>query len=134
MRTSKTARYALHAALEMALAGDQPVTVAGVAAQLGLPQTALAKVFQQLVRSGLAVGTRGIASILGPLTITTAGCCRRRRPSASGLLCRRPSHRILVARVGPVLAPARRRLFPPLHTGDHFLIRAGLARRLVGWR
>ena len=60
MRTSKTARYALHAALEMALAGDKPVTVAGVAGQLGLPQTALAKVFQQLVRSGLAVGTRGI--------------------------------------------------------------------------
>ena len=60
MRTSKTARYALHAALEMALAGDKPVTVAGVAGALGLPQTALAKVFQQLVRSGLAVGTRGI--------------------------------------------------------------------------
>jgi Rrf2 family protein len=60
VRTSKTARYALHAALEMALAGDQPVTVAGVAGALKLPQTALAKVFQQLVRSGLAVGTRGI--------------------------------------------------------------------------
>ena len=60
MRTSKTVRYALHAALEMALAGDKPVTVAGVAGRLGLPQTALAKVFQQLVRSGLAVGTRGI--------------------------------------------------------------------------
>ena len=29
VRTSKTARYALHAALEMALAGDKPVTVAG---------------------------------------------------------------------------------------------------------
>lgn len=60
MRASKTARYALHAALEMALAGDEPVTVAGVAGALGLPQTALAKVFQQLVRSGLAVGTRGV--------------------------------------------------------------------------
>jgi Rrf2 family protein len=60
VRISKTARYALHAALEMAVAGDKPVTVAGVAGQLRLPPTALAKVFQQLVRSGLAVGTRGI--------------------------------------------------------------------------
>ena len=50
----------IHTLPEMALAGDKPVTVAGVAGQLGLPQTALAKVFQQLVRSGLAVGTRGI--------------------------------------------------------------------------
>jgi Rrf2 family protein len=60
VRTSKSARYALHAALEMALAGDEPVTVSGVAAQLGLPPTALAKVFQQLVRSGLARGSRGV--------------------------------------------------------------------------
>lgn len=60
MRPSKTARYALHAALEMALAEDAPVTVASVAERLGLPQTALAKVFQQLVRTGLALGTRGI--------------------------------------------------------------------------
>jgi Rrf2 family protein len=44
----------------MALAGDDPVTVVSVAARLGLPQTALAKVFQQLVRTGLAVGTRGV--------------------------------------------------------------------------
>jgi Rrf2 family protein len=60
VRPSKTSRYALHAALEMALAGDEPVTVASVAGKLGLPQTALAKVFQQLVRSGLALGTRGL--------------------------------------------------------------------------
>jgi Rrf2 family protein len=44
----------------MALAGDEPVTVVSVAERLGLPKTALAKVFQQLVRSGLAVGTRGV--------------------------------------------------------------------------
>ncbi|MGE0455062.1 MAG: Rrf2 family transcriptional regulator [Vicinamibacteria bacterium] len=56
----KSARYALHAALEMALSPDEPVTVASVAARFGIPPTALAKVFQQLVRSGLALGTRGV--------------------------------------------------------------------------
>lgn len=60
MTLNKSTRYALYAALEMALAGDQPVTVAGVAAQHRIPAAALAKVFQQLVRSGLAIGTRGI--------------------------------------------------------------------------
>lgn len=60
MRPSKTARYALHAALEMALAEDDPVTVVDVARRLNLPRTALAKVFQQLVRRGLALGTRGV--------------------------------------------------------------------------
>ena len=60
MTLSKFSRYALHAALEMARAGDRPVTVAQVAGPLGIPPTALAKVFQQLVRAGLAVGTRGI--------------------------------------------------------------------------
>jgi len=56
----KSARYALHAALEMALSPDEPVTVASVAAGFGIPPTALAKVFQQLVRAGLALGTRGV--------------------------------------------------------------------------
>ncbi len=60
MTIGKSARYALHALLEMALADDQPVTVAGVAERYGLPRTALAKVFQQLVRAGLASGTRGV--------------------------------------------------------------------------
>lgn len=60
MTLSKFSRYALYAAVEMARAGDQPVTVAQVAAPYEIPQTALAKVFQQLVRTGLAVGTRGI--------------------------------------------------------------------------
>ncbi|MCM2258190.1 MAG: Rrf2 family transcriptional regulator [Vicinamibacteria bacterium] len=60
MMVSKTARYALHASMEMALAGEEPVTVATIAARYGLPRTALAKVFQQLVRAGLAVGTRGV--------------------------------------------------------------------------
>lgn len=60
MTLSKFSRYALYAAVEMAKAGDQPVTVAQVADPHRIPPTALAKVFQQLVRAGLAVGTRGI--------------------------------------------------------------------------
>jgi Rrf2 family iron-sulfur cluster assembly transcriptional regulator len=60
MTLSKFSRYALYAALEMARAGEEPVTVAQVAGPHGIPRTALAKVFQQLVRAGLAVGTRGI--------------------------------------------------------------------------
>lgn len=60
MTLSKFSRYALYAALEMARAGDEPVTVAQVAGPHGIPPTALAKVFQQLVRAGIAVGTRGI--------------------------------------------------------------------------
>lgn len=59
MNFSKSTLYALYAALEMA-AADQPVTVGSVAERFGLPPGALAKVFQQLVRSGLAVGVRGI--------------------------------------------------------------------------
>jgi len=57
---SKFTRYALYAALEMALAGDEPVTVARVAEPHGIPPAALAKVFQQLVRAGIAIGTRGV--------------------------------------------------------------------------
>lgn len=60
MTLSKSSRYALYAALEMAMAGDRLVTVAQVAGPHGIPPTALAKVFQQLVRAGIAVGTRGI--------------------------------------------------------------------------
>ena len=43
--------------------------------------------------------------------------------------CRRKSPR---RGCGPVSARARRRLFSPLHTGDSFLIRAGLSHRQVG--
>ncbi|HXH27784.1 MAG TPA: Rrf2 family transcriptional regulator [Candidatus Polarisedimenticolia bacterium] len=59
---SKSARYALYAATEMAMAGpgDQ-VTVARVAQRYRIPGGALAKVFQRLVRHGIAVGTRGAA-------------------------------------------------------------------------
>lgn len=60
MTITKSTRYALYAAAEMAMAGDGLVTVAAVAKRYGIPEGALAKVFQQLVRSGLASGTRGI--------------------------------------------------------------------------
>ena len=60
MNVTKSTRYALYAAAEMARADDGLVTVAGVASRYGIPEGALAKVFQQLVRAGLAAGTRGI--------------------------------------------------------------------------
>ena len=60
MKLSKSARYALYAASEMAAAGDRPVTVADVAQSYGIPTAALAKIFQQLVRAGIAAGTRGV--------------------------------------------------------------------------
>jgi Rrf2 family protein len=60
MNVSKSARYALYAAAEMAMAGDGPTTVAAVSARYRIPEGALAKAFQQLVRAGLATGTRGI--------------------------------------------------------------------------
>jgi Rrf2 family protein len=60
MNVTKSTRYALYAATEMALAGEAPTTVGAVAERYGIPEGALAKVFQQLVRAGLATGTRGI--------------------------------------------------------------------------
>jgi Rrf2 family protein len=60
MNVTRSTRYALYAAAEMAMAGDAPTTVAAVAARYGIPEGALAKVFQQLVRAGIATGTRGI--------------------------------------------------------------------------
>lgn len=60
MTLSKSARYALYATLEMARAGDRRVTVSDVATPYRISRTALAKVLQQLVRSGLAIGTRGV--------------------------------------------------------------------------
>ena len=60
MNITKSTRYALYAAAEMALAGEAPTTVANVSERYGIPEGALAKVFQQLVHAGLATGTRGI--------------------------------------------------------------------------
>ena len=66
MNLNKSTRYALYAAMEMAAAaGTAPggngrtVTVSEVATRYRIPEGALAKVFQQLVRAGVAVGTRG---------------------------------------------------------------------------
>jgi Rrf2 family protein len=61
MNFNKSTRYALYASLEMAQAGATGhVTVGQVAGRYRIPGTALAKVFQRLVRSGLAAGTRGV--------------------------------------------------------------------------
>ena len=57
---AKSTRYALYAAVEMASAPpDTFVTAAEVAERYRIPATVLAKVFQQLVRADIAVGTRG---------------------------------------------------------------------------
>lgn len=60
MNIAKSTRYALYAAAEMTMAGDVPTTVAAVAVRYRIPEGALAKAFQQLVRAELATGTRGI--------------------------------------------------------------------------
>lgn len=62
MNLNKSARYALYAALEMAQAAGGPrlVTVGDVARRYSIPEGALARVFQQLVRAGIAAGTRGV--------------------------------------------------------------------------
>jgi Rrf2 family iron-sulfur cluster assembly transcriptional regulator len=60
MNLGKSARYALLAAVDMAASGEGPVTVSEAAARYSVPPNALAKVFQQLVRAGVAVGTRGV--------------------------------------------------------------------------
>ena len=60
MNLNKSTRYALHAALEMTLADGQPVTAARVAARYEIPENVVAKVLQQLVRSGIARASRGV--------------------------------------------------------------------------
>jgi Rrf2 family protein len=61
MTFRKGTRYALYAAMEMARSETgRPVTASQVATNYGIPATVLAKVFQQLVRAGLATGTRGV--------------------------------------------------------------------------
>lgn len=62
MSLRKSSLYALHAAMDLARAGDgPPVTAAEVASRHGLPPAVVAKVFQRLQRSGLVHGTRGTA-------------------------------------------------------------------------
>lgn len=62
MKTRKSTRHALCAAIEMALAGDGGlVTASEVAARHELPSAVVAKIFQRLAQAGLAVGTRGVS-------------------------------------------------------------------------
>jgi Rrf2 family protein len=61
MKLKKSTRYALYAAMELARADEgEQVPVARVAERYALPVSVLAKIFQQLARSGLAVGSRGV--------------------------------------------------------------------------
>lgn len=119
MTLSKFSRYALYATLEMARAGDRPVTVGQVAVPHHIPLTALAKVFQQLVRAGLAVGTRGIG-----------GGYRLARPRSEITVLdvvsvfeplRPPGHDLLHARpdgeLGPPHTVTLRRLFDEVDEG-----------------
>ena len=60
MNLQRSTRYGLYAAAELARGeGGEPLAVARVAATYGIPEAVLAKVFQRLVREGVAVGTRG---------------------------------------------------------------------------
>lgn len=61
MTFKKSTRYALYAAMEMARSGARdPVTVNRVAELYSISTTVLAKIFQQLVRAGIAASTRGV--------------------------------------------------------------------------
>lgn len=60
MNLNKSTRYALHAALEMTLAKEQPVTAGQVAERYDIPENVVAKVLQQLARAGIARGVRGV--------------------------------------------------------------------------
>lgn len=60
MNLQRSTRYGLYAAAELARReGDEPLAVGRVADTYGIPEAVLAKVFQRLVREGVAVGTRG---------------------------------------------------------------------------
>ena len=62
MKTQRSTRHALYAALEMAAAAPgELVTAAEVAARHELPPAVVAKVFQRLAQAGLAIGARGVA-------------------------------------------------------------------------
>lgn len=60
MTFKKSTRYALYAAMEMARAeAEDPVTVTRVAERYAISAAVLAKIFQQLVREGIAASSRG---------------------------------------------------------------------------
>jgi Rrf2 family protein len=56
---SRSARYALFAAMELAVRPGGQVTAARVAERYGVPVAVTAKVFSQLARAGIVVGLRG---------------------------------------------------------------------------
>ena len=60
MNLNKSSRYALHSMVELARSAGQPITVGWIASRFEIPETALAKVLQQLVRAGLVRGVRGM--------------------------------------------------------------------------
>ncbi len=60
MTLGTSSRYALYAVLDLARADESgPVSVSTIARRHRIPETALAKIFQRLVRSGLVSGVRG---------------------------------------------------------------------------
>ncbi len=59
VRLNKATRYALYAAVDMAAANGDAVTVQEVASRWRVPAAACAKAIQRLVRAGIAAGTRG---------------------------------------------------------------------------
>jgi Rrf2 family protein len=113
VRVSHSARQALTAVLEMALAGGEPVTVAEVAARHAVPEAALAKVVQRLVRAGIAVGSRGVGGgyrlARDPSGITVADVIAvfETRPAARGPSRRGPVERRLRALFEEVDGTAR---------------------------
>ena len=60
MNLNKSTRYALHAALELALSEGRPVTAGQIATRYEIPENVVAKVLQQFVRVGVARGARGV--------------------------------------------------------------------------
>jgi Rrf2 family protein len=60
MRWNKSTRLALYAALELAQAGDQLATAAGIATKYNVSTHHLAKVLQQLARAGVAQAVLGV--------------------------------------------------------------------------
>jgi len=60
MKWNKSTRFALYACMEMARAEGELVTIPFIAEKYSISPNHLAKVMQQLVRSRIADGTRGI--------------------------------------------------------------------------
>ncbi len=91
MIVNKTTRYALYAAMEMARCQGEAVTVSQVAKKYAISEGVLAKVFQQLVRAGLARGTRGVGGgyrlVERPNKITVLQIIEIFEPPILGLQC-----------------------------------------------